>query len=138
MAKETNTRVDKWLWFVRIYKTRTIATDACKGGLVKYKDQNIKPSKDIKIGDVLLIKRSGLNVKVEVLDFPSTRLPARDVPMYLKDLTTKEEIEQYRLSLLVHSGIRDRGTGRPTKKDRRDINSITWLDDEEFDWSTDL
>lgn len=113
-------RIDKWLWCVRAYKTRSIATNAVKGGLVKLNDDICKPSRDLKIGEHIHFTKGLIKHSIEVLDFPKQRLPAKEVENYLKDNTPQSEFDK----LKAHKEQmlkRDKGSGRPTKKDRRDL-----------------
>ncbi len=116
-------RIDKWLWFVRLYKTRSQATDACKGGLVKLNNEDVKPAKDLKPGDRLAIRKGALTVQVEVKGFPKSRLSPKLVTDFLIDHTPQEDIEKAKLIRETAFVVRDRGAGRPTKKERRDLDS---------------
>lgn len=116
-------RIDKWLWLVRVFKTRSIATDACKGGLVKLNGSEVKPSKEIKVGDVISVRKGGLTLLLEVRGFPKSRVGPKLVADYVLDQTPIEEIERAKMIKETAFVIRDRGAGRPTKKDRRDLDS---------------
>jgi len=116
-------RIDKWLWLVRVFKTRSQATDACKGGLVKLNNDDVKPAKDLKLGDRIAIRKGPLTVQVEVKAFPKSRLSAKQVTDFLVDHTPQEDIEKARLIRETAFVVRDRGAGRPTKKERRDLDS---------------
>jgi ribosome-associated heat shock protein Hsp15 len=132
--KETNTRIDKWLWSVRLYKTRSIATDACKNGAVKLNGANTKPSKDVKIGDKITVKRKPIILQIEVKAFPKSRVGAKLVEEYMINHTPEEEYDKLKMGLQSVFVKRDLGTGRPTKKDRRDIDDFDlfeWLDGED-------
>lgn len=131
MAEE---RVDKYLFAMRIYKTRSIAADACKKGRVKVNGVEQKPSKTFKVGDVFTVRKGPITYTYKVLQLSENRLGARLVPDYMQDITTKDQLEILELArMATASGTRDRGTGRPTKKDRRDI--ITFISD---DYEDDL
>jgi len=118
-------RSDKWLWCVRLYKTRTQATDACSGGKVKLGGDNIKPAKELKIGDVLEMKRGPIHRSYKVLAFPKARLSAKEVPLFCEDITPETEVLKLEnLKLVMVQGKRDRGTGRPTKKERREMDDF--------------
>ncbi len=114
-------RVDKYLWCIRYYKTRSIATDACKKGHVKMEGESVKPSKSIFVGDEIIVRKNQVNYRLKVLDIPANRVGAKLVDLYRKDITPAEELE--RMDLLKYSKdyYRKKGTGRPTKKDRRDL-----------------
>lgn len=117
-------RIDKWLWCVRLFKTRTQAGDACRGGKVKINDQNVKASREINIGDEIEIQLQNLKKTVKILDIPKSRVGAKLVDGLLKDLTPKEEYEYLDMLKLFKSEKRDRGAGRPTKRERRDIDKL--------------
>lgn len=114
-------RVDKYLWCVRYFKTRSLATKACKKGHVKIDGTSLKPSREIFPTDKIAIRKNQINYQIEVLDIPPSRVGAKLVNLYLQDVTPKENLEK--LDLLKHSKeyYRKKGTGRPTKKDRRDL-----------------
>ncbi|MAC64062.1 MAG: RNA-binding protein [Flavobacteriaceae bacterium] len=119
-------RVDKFLWSVRYFKTRSIATNACKQGKVKMNGSNMKPSKEVFPGDRLLVRKNQIDYQLEVLDLPPSRVGAKLVTIYIQDHTPKEAFEKLDLLLLKYSKeyYRKKGTGRPTKKDRRDIEDL--------------
>lgn len=114
-------RVDKYLWCIRYYKTRSIATEACKKGHVKLKGESLKPSKLIFVGDALTIRKNQINYQLTVLDIPANRVGAKLVNLYRKDTTPEEEFEKTELLKYSKDYYRKKGTGRPTKKDRRDL-----------------
>jgi ribosome-associated heat shock protein Hsp15 len=114
-------RIDKYLWCIRVFKTRTLATSACKKGQVKIENSNIKPSKEIFGGEIVLIRKNQINYKVKVIDIPESRVGAKLVDLYRKDITPKEEFEKTELLKYSKDYYRKKGVGRPTKKDRRDI-----------------
>lgn len=117
-------RVDKYLWAMRIYKTRSIATDACKCGRVKMNGVEIKPSRAFHVGDVFTVRKGPITYMYRILQLASNRLGAKMVPEYLQDITPKEQLELLELARYATQSGRDRGTGRPTKKDRRDIEQF--------------
>lgn len=116
-------RIDKYLWCIRIFKTRTLATTACKKGQVKIENNNIKPSKEVFGNELILVRKNQINYKIKVLDLPSSRVGAKLVDLYRKDITPKEEFERTELLKYSKDYYRKKGTGRPTKKDRRDIDN---------------
>lgn len=118
-------RIDKWLWAVRIFKTRSLATKACALGRVHWSGQCIKPSKEIRIGDVLTIRFPGLTRTVRVVGLLERRVSAKEVVGYLEDLTPASEYERAR-EIRGDFGFipRPQGAGRPTKKDRRALDSL--------------
>lgn len=115
-------RIDKYLWCIRLFKTRNIATEACKKGHVKINGTNLKPSKDIFGNEEITVRKNQINYKIKVLDIPPNRVGAKLVDLYRKDLTPKEEFEKTELLKYSKDYYRKKGTGRPTKKDRRDID----------------
>ena len=115
-------RVDKYLWCVRYFKTRSIATNACKQGKVKMNGANVKPSKEVFPTDKIQVRKNQVNYEVEVLDLPPSRVGAKLVNLYLHDITPKEEFEKKDLLKYSQDYYRKKGTGRPTKKDRREID----------------
>lgn len=117
-------RVDKYLWAMRIYKTRSIATDACKCGRVKMNGVEIKPSRAFHVGDVFTVRKGPITYTYRILQLASNRLGAKMVPEYLQDITPREQLELLELARYAAQSGRDRGTGRPTKKDRRDIEQF--------------
>ncbi len=121
---ESTQRVDKYLWNVRIYKTRSIAIDACNGGKIKLNGSNTKPSKELKPGDQINFKRGVVHHTIEVVAFPKSRVPAKDVLLYYKDLTPESEIIKLQDMKYAKVEKRDKGLGRPTKKERRDIDKL--------------
>ena len=117
-------RIDKYLWCIRIFKTRSIATTACKKGQVKINSVSLKPSKEIFGGELVTIRKNQINYTIEVLDIPKSRLGAKLVDLYRKDKTPKEEFEKTELLKYSKDYYRKKGIGRPTKKDRRDIDDF--------------
>ncbi|WGH76103.1 RNA-binding S4 domain-containing protein [Tenacibaculum tangerinum] len=115
-------RIDKYLWCIRLFKTRSIATDACKKGHVKLQGTNLKPSKEIFGDEEITVRKNQINYKIKVLDIPPNRVGAKLVDLYRKDLTPKEEFEKTELLKYSKDYYRKKGMGRPTKKDRRDID----------------
>lgn len=130
---ENNVRVDKWLWAIRVYKTRSISTDACKNGRVSIDGVTVKASRALKVGDIINVRHPPITKTYRVLGLLSNRMSASLVPLYRDDITPLEEIEQLKLLRLAANAFRDRGAGRPTKKDRRDIEEFTDFDDWEED-----
>ena len=126
-------RVDKYLFAMRIYKTRSIATDACKKGRITMHGQELKPSRTFKIGDKFSVRKGPITYSYEVLQLSENRLGAKLVPDYLRDITTPDQLELLELARLAGQSGRDRGMGRPTKKDRREIEQFI-----SGDWNEDL
>ncbi len=117
-------RIDKWLWAVRLFKTRSQASEACKGGKVKIDGQKIKPSREIHVGDVIEVQQGEAKKKVKVLQTVKNRVSAKLVPELAEDLTPPEEYERLEMLRQLNHERRDRGVGRPTKKDRREIERL--------------
>lgn len=116
-------RIDKFLWCTRYFKTRSIATEACKKGHIKMNGSSMKPSKDVFLSDKITIRKDQINYEVEILDIPPNRVGAKLVDLYRKDVTPKEAFENQELLKFSKDYYRKKGAGRPTKKDRRDIDS---------------
>ena len=117
-------RIDKWLWAVRVYKTRTQAADACKGGKVKMEGQSVKPSREVEVGDEIDIQLGIVKKTLRVKIAAKNRVSAKLVPDIAEDLTPIEEYEKLDILRQLNHEKRDRGSGRPTKKDRRDIDRL--------------
>ncbi len=126
-------RIDKWLWSIRIFKSRTLATDACKGGKVKVKGETIKPSFLIAEGDVAAVKKDGFTFEFKVLQLIEKRVGAAIAVTCYTDVTPAAERDKYNawfLNSATTSEKRDRGVGRPTKKDRRELDDLK----DAYDW----
>ena len=117
-------RIDKFLWCVRYYKTRTIATEACKKGHVKINGQAVKPSREVYASDKIEMRKNQINYQLIVNDIPPSRVGAKLVDIYIKDSTPKEAFEAQELLKLSKDYYRKKGVGRPSKKDRRDIDDF--------------
>ncbi len=129
-------RVDKYLWAMRIYKTRSIAADACKNGRISMNGVQLKPSRMFKVGDVFHVRKGPVTYTYRVLQLTENRLGAKLVPEYMRDETSPQQLEILELARMAGNGGRDRGMGRPTKKDRREIEvfmSDNYLDEIDFD-----
>lgn len=124
-------RIDKYLWCIRLYKTRSIATDAVKKGHITINNQQAKPSREVFPMDKITVRKDQINYQLTVLDIPQNRVGAKLVDIYRKDETPAEAFEHLELLKLSKEHYRAKGTGRPTKKDRRDIEDYT--DDIEYD-----
>lgn len=126
MAKtiKEEVRIDKWLWAVRLFKTRSLAADACKKGKIMIGGNSIKASRNIRIGDIIQIKKAPITYSFKVLDLTQNRMGAKLVPDFMENVTTADQLEILEMSKYSSFGKRDRGTGRPTKKERRDIEQF--------------
>ncbi|HLP04857.1 MAG TPA: RNA-binding S4 domain-containing protein [Paludibacter sp.] len=135
---KTEVRIDKWLWAVRLFKTRTLAAEACKKGKISMDGVAIKPSRNIKVGDVVSIRKNPVVFSFKVLALSENRMGAKLVPDFMLNVTAPDQLQLLELAKLAGQTGRDRGTGRPTKKDRRDIDDFTeptFVDeDEEWDF----
>ncbi len=118
-------RLDKYLWAIRLFKTRRLATDACNNGKVKYQDAPAKPGKNVHLGDVYDVRTEGRRWKIKVTGLLSNRLKYSEAVHYYTDLTPPEELERlhYQASAF-HTGKRMSKIGRPTKKERRDLDDF--------------
>ena len=124
-------RVDKYLWCIRFHKTRSIATQACKKGAVRVNDSLVKASREVFPGDKIKIRKNQINYSLTVLDTPKSRLGAKLVDIYRKDTTPKEAFEQNEFLKYSKDYYRKKGGGRPSKKDRRDLEDFTQSGEEE-------
>ncbi len=131
-------RIDKFLWSIRFYKTRSIAADEIKKNRVSIGENPVKSSKEVREGDVVKIRKNQINYKIKILQVPKSRIGAKLVPLHIVDLTDKQEYELLKLRRDEQSYYRIRGEGRPTKKDRRSIDEFTdegVSNDVDTDWS---
>ncbi|KJD32015.1 RNA-binding protein [Tamlana sedimentorum] len=117
-------RIDKFLWCVRYYKTRSLATTACKKGQVRINGDSVKPSREVYAQDTIDVRKNQINYKLKVNDIPPNRVGAKLVDIYRTDITPKTEFEAQELLKFSKDYYRKKGTGRPTKKDRRDIDDF--------------
>ena len=124
-------RLDKYLWALRYFKTRNMATEACKTGQIRVNELIAKPSREVYPMDQLVIRKNQINFQCTVLDIPSSRLGAKLVDRYRKDTTPLEALEQQKVAALAQEHYRKRGTGRPTKKERRDLSDYAQEQEEE-------
>lgn len=128
-------RIDKWLWAVRIFKTRTIAAEACKKGRVLIGDVSVKPSRNIRTGEIIQVRKSPVTYSFSVLALADKRMGAKMVPQFMENVTPPEQYELLELHKISGFVDRQRGTGRPTKKERRDLDQFAGsIDFDEFDW----
>lgn len=130
-------RLDKYLWAVRIFKTRSDAADAIRQNRVLVNDVYAKPSREVKVGDSISVRRERVTYSYKVLELVSSRQPAKNVPLYCLNTTPQEELDKLNVPHETIFVFRDRGTGRPTKKERRDIDALMdgfYVDD---DWDDD-
>lgn len=134
-------RIDKWLWASRIFKTRTIAAEACKKGRVSINGTQVKPPRMIKPGEVIQVKKPPVTYSFKVLQAIEKRIGAKLVPEILENVTTPEQYELLEMSRISGFVDRARGTGRPTKKDRRSMEEFItpeYFGDDDFDFEFDF
>ncbi len=117
-------RIDRYLWAIRAYKTRSISAEACRAGKVQMDGQSVKPSRQVKVGDIITFRYGVMNKTIEVLELVPNRLKASLAVEKYKDLTPPEELERVEMLHQMRNEHRERGTGRPTKKERRQLDQI--------------
>jgi len=117
-------RIDKYLWAIRVFKTRSDATEACKGGRVKVGNANAKPSRAVSAGDVIQVRKGAVMFTYKVIRPVDNRVGAKLVPDFAENLTPESEMQKLRAPVETFFISRDRGAGRPTKKDRREIEHM--------------
>jgi ribosome-associated heat shock protein Hsp15 len=121
-------RIDKWLWAVRIFKSRSLATDYCKRGRVTISNEPVKPSRMVHLGDIVQVRKPPLTLTYQVTGLPEKRGSATLAAENARNITPAEELDRARQTLESAFYVRDRGAGRPTKKDRRDLDNIDFSD----------
>ena len=130
-------RIDKWLWATRVFKTRSLAADACKNGRVTINGINVKPSHTIKAGETVSVKKSPITYSFKVLKCIEQRVGAKLLPEIYENVTDAKQYELLEMSKVSGFINRAKGTGRPTKKDRRELEDFTapeFMDDFDFDF----
>ena len=130
-------RIDKWMWAARIFKTRTIAAEACKKGRISINGAQAKPARMVKPGDVIQVRKPPVTYSFKVLQAIEKRVGAKLVPEIMENVTTPDQYELLEMSKISGFIDRARGTGRPTKKERRDLDKFftpEYLDDFDFDF----
>lgn len=140
MGKENEVRIDKWMWATRIFKTRTIAAEACKKGRVSVSGTTVKPSRTIKIGDIIQVRKPPVTYSFKVLALTENRMGAKIVPEFLENVTPAEQMEILKLSRISGFINRSKGMGRPTKRDSRELKKFTEQQyfDDTFDFDFDF
>jgi ribosome-associated heat shock protein Hsp15 len=121
--KSNKHRIDKWLWCVRVFKSRTLASEACSGGKVKIEGDSVKPSRAVNPGDIITVRSGFIKMAYRVLGFPDKRVSAKLAVNYVLDITPEEEKLKQEIARRSYIG-KYKGSGRPTKKDRREINKL--------------
>lgn len=122
-------RIDKWLWAVRIFKTRSAAADACKKNRIYIQGLSVKPSRMVRKSDVIQVRKPPVTYSFKVLDINDKRMGAKQVPLFMENVTTPDQYEILELNKISGFVDRQRGTGRPTKKERRDLEQFSELFD---------
>ncbi|MDR2815534.1 MAG: RNA-binding S4 domain-containing protein [Proteiniphilum sp.] len=118
-------RIDKWLWAVRIFKTRTVASEACKKGRIIIGNVAVKPSRNIRVGEVIEVRKPPVTFSFKVLELADKRMGAAKTPQFMENVTPPEQYELLELNKIGGFVDRQRGAGRPTKKERRDLEQFT-------------
>ena len=124
MAEKHTTRIDKWLWSVRIFKTRTMATEACAGGKVKIDRSTVKPSRKIQLNEIVQVRKGVVKYLYKIRRISEKRMGAKLVPDFLEDITSEEELEKLKSSQKQPIQTREKGQGRPTKRERRMMDKL--------------
>ncbi|MBF6611424.1 MAG: RNA-binding S4 domain-containing protein [Chryseobacterium sp.] len=129
-------RIDKFLWCIRLYKTRSLAADEIKKNRVSIGDSSVKSSKEVKVGEIIRIKKNQILYTIKVIQIPKSRVGAKLVPLYIEDHTEKEQYELLKMRRSEQSYYRNKGEGRPTKKDRRELSEFISdsPNDDDTDW----
>lgn len=131
-------RIDKWMWSVRIFKSRTIAVEACKKNRVMIGGVNVKASRMIKVGDVIQVRKPPITFSFKVLALTERRMGAKLVPDYMENVTTPDQYEILEMNRISGFVDRSKGMGRPTKKDRRELEQFTDPESDGFDFEFDF
>lgn len=137
MAQLEQVRIDKFLWAVRLFKTRSIAADAIKKGRITIDGSQVKSSRNVKKGDVILVRVAPATRSFLILELAQNRMGAKLVPNHIKEVTPPDQLEIIELQRLANSMNRRKGLGRPTKKERRDLDNF-FDDDDDFDWEIEM
>lgn len=124
MTENKSIRIDKFLWSVRLYKTRSIASDECRKGRIIIDNIQVKPSRSVSQGEIILVKKPPVNFTYRIIEPIENRVAAKLVELYIEDLTSDEEKAKLDIRQSAGMGFRDKGTGRPTKKERRLIDKL--------------
>ena len=130
-------RIDKFLWSIRFYKTRNIAAEDIKKNRVSIGENTVKSSKEVKEGDIIKIRKNQIDYKIKVLQIPKSRIGAKLVALHVADMTEKEQYELLKLRKMSQDYYRTKGEGRPTKKDRRDMDDFLETDHDETSMTED-
>lgn len=137
MAQLEQVRIDKFLWAVRLFKTRSIAADAIKKGRITIDGSQVKSSRNVKKGDIISVRVAPATRSFLILELAQNRMGAKLVPNHIKEVTPPDQLEIIELQRLANSMNRRKGLGRPTKKERRDLDNF-FDDDDDFDWEIEM
>lgn len=137
MAQLEQVRIDKFLWAVRLFKTRSIAADAIKKGRITIDGSQVKSSRNVKKGDVISVRVAPATRSFLILELAQNRMGAKLVPNHIKEVTPPDQLEIIELQRLANSMNRRKGLGRPTKKERRDLDNF-FDDNDDFDWEIEM
>ncbi len=124
MTEKNTTRIDKWLWAVRIFKTRRLANEACSGGRVKIGGAAVKPSRSLKSGEIVQVRIGAVKNEYRVIKLAEKRMNAKLIPEFMEDITPVEETDKLTISKSIPVQTRKRGEGRPTKRERRKLDKL--------------
>ena len=124
MEKDSGIRIDKFLWSVRLFKTRSLATEACQKGRVLLNNQPVKPSRTIKVNDIVAVKVPPIFRSFKILQLAKNRMGAKLVPDHIKEVTPQDQVDMLEMAQMATSTGRRKGLGRPTKKERRDLEQL--------------
>lgn len=129
-------RIDKFLWCIRLYRTRSLAADEIKKNRVSIGDSPVKSAKEVKVGEIIRIRKNQILYTIKVIQIPKSRVGAKLVPLYIEDHTEKDQYELLKMRRSEQSYYRNKGEGRPTKKDRRELSEFISdsPDDDNTDW----
>lgn len=120
----SSVRIDKWLWAVRVFKTRSQASEACRKGRVVIDGVSVKPSREVKCGEIIEVRKNPVTYHYKVIELTGKRMGAKLVPDFMKDVTPEENLEVIEMQKMMSWSGRNKGQGRPTKKERRDIDRL--------------
>jgi len=123
-SSDSASRIDKWLWSVRLFKTRSLASDACRAGSVTIGDLTVKPARDVRTGEIIVVRQGLIERTLVVKAVPASRVGAPLVSTFCEDRTPPSEWEKAKEQRVQHLLARERGSGRPTKRDRRQLDHL--------------
>lgn len=118
-------RIDKMLWCIRQFKTRSLAAEACKKNRIYLYDDLVKPAKELTVGDEFTVQKEQIKYRFKILSFPKSRVAAKLLSLYIMNITPQEELDKSNMGFNEKNAYRERGSGRPTKKERRELDDFT-------------